>query len=119
MPPDTLCKPAIPLSPGCVCMRVAMCVSIPPSSAIMKCSAQLHYGAKLPLAGGNMKLGSVQAACQYRFPYPHYLLQKNRAVCAIIEQVNSLSHKMETCIDSEQPGFHAQRKKLVKLYRLE
>lgn len=65
-----------------------------------------------------MKLGSVQAACQYRFPYQHYLLQKNRAVCAIIEQVNSLSHKMEVCIDSVQPGFHAQRKKLVKLYRL-
>lgn len=65
-----------------------------PSFSIMNYSAQLYHRTMPPLAGGNMKLGSMQPACQYRFPHPDYLLQKNRAVCGIIEQVNSLSRKM-------------------------
>ncbi len=60
----------------------------------MNYSAQLYHRAVPSLAGGNMKLGSMQPACQYRFSHPDYLLQKNRAVCGIIEQVNFLSRKM-------------------------
>ncbi|CAM9444751.1 unnamed protein product, partial [Bubo scandiacus] len=52
-----------------------------------------YAGVGTRLAEDNMKLAGVHRACQYRFPYPDYLLQKNRAVCTVIEQVNSLSHK--------------------------